>query len=436
MSENQIIGAVASAILLVLMFLGIPIWLCMILVGAVGYVCVGGTGVLTTMGLTALGSVENYTFAVMPVFLLMGEFADISGMMKDAYRAANILLGRLRGGLAMASLVGAGAFSLVSGSSMACSAIMTRIALPQLMDHKYDPGLATGALSAGGTLGNLIPPGFLIVLYCIMTNVSLAKLFVALYVPGFLLLVMYMIQIYIQCTINPSLGPGAAHGFTWKEKLVGSTGMASVTIVFILTLGGIQFGVFTPNEAASVATVFVFFYALWKRTLTGQNLFKACRSTISTTGMGLAILIGAQVFNVFIATSGLPQAIASWMVALGLSKLGVIVIIMVVYFIMGIPMNGTTILLLTLPILLPILKTYDINLIWFGVLAITQCELANISPPVGMNLFVVAAMGKPFGISMATVFRGAMPFMWTCVLFVVLLVAFPQISLFLVGMMR
>ena len=159
MSENQIIGAIGSMILLVLIFLGMPVWLCMMLVGAVGYVVIGGTGVVTTMGLTALGSVENYTFAVMPVFLLMGEFADISGMMKEAYRSANILLGRLRGGLAMASVVGAAAFSLVSGSSIACSAIMTRISLPQLMAHKYDPGLATGALTAGGTLGNLIPPG-------------------------------------------------------------------------------------------------------------------------------------------------------------------------------------------------------------------------------------------------------------------------------------
>jgi C4-dicarboxylate transporter, DctM subunit len=436
MTENQLIGAIGSIIMMVIMFFGLPIWLCMTLLGVVGYVIIGGAGVVTAMGLTALGSVENYTFAVMPVFLLMGELADISGMMKEAYRSANILLGRLRGGLAMASLVGAAAFSLVSGSSMACSAIMTRIALPQLMEHKYDPGLATGALTAGGTLGNLIPPGVLIVLYCIMTDVSLAKLIVALYVPGFLLMFMYIIQIYIQCTINPALGPAAGRGFTWREKLAGSTGMVSVTVVFILTLGGIQFGVFTPNEAASVATVFVFFYALWKRALTGQNLLTACINTIATTGMGLAILIGAQIFNIFIATSGLPQALADWLVGLGLSKVSVVVIIMVVYFILGIPLNGTTILLLTLPILLPVLNAYKINLIWFGVLAITQCELASISPPVGMCLFIVAAMGKPFGISMATVFRGAMPFMWTCVLFVVLLIAFPQLSLFLVEMMR
>jgi tripartite ATP-independent transporter DctM subunit len=417
------------------MFLQVPIWLCMLLVGVVGYVLIGGGGVVTTLGLTALGSVENYTFAVMPVFLLMGEIGDLSGMMRDAYRSANIWLGRLRGGLAMASLVGAGLFSLVSGSSLACSAIMTRIALPQLMQYKYDPGLAAGALAAGGTLGNLIPPGFLIVLYCIMTDVSLGKLFVALYVPGFLLMFMYMVQIYIQCTFKPSLGP-AARSFSWTEKLKSSTGLMAVTVVFVLTLGGIQFGVFTPNEAASVSTVFVLVYALWKRTLTGQNLFRACRNTVSTTGMGLAILIGAQVFNVFIAASTLPQALIDWMVSLQLSKLSVIVIIMVLYFIMGIPMNGTTILLLTLPILLPVLKMYKIDLIWFGVLAITQCELANISPPVGMNLFVVAAMGKPFGISMATVFRGSLPYMWTCVLFVVLLVLFPQISLFLVQAMR
>jgi C4-dicarboxylate transporter DctM subunit len=431
----ELVGALGVGVLLLFMFLGLPIWVSMVLVGAVCYPLAGGTAVMEALVMTVTATVQDYTFAVMPVFLLMGEFADISGMMREAYRSANIWLGRLPGGLAMASVFGAAAFSLVSGSSMACSAIMTRIALPQLMEHKYEPGLATGALTAGGTLGNLIPPGILIVIYAVMTEISLGKLFVACYVPGFLLLLMYMVQIYIQCKLKPSLGP-VTRKFTWKEKLVGTKGMMAVMIVFIITLGGIQFGIFTPNEAASISTVVVFFYALMRKTVSGQSLRQAFGNTLVTTGMAYAILIGAQIFNMFIAVSMLPQALADWMVGLHLSKLGVIVLIMVVYFILGIPMNGMTILFLTLPILLPVLNAYKIDLIWFGVLAITQCELANISPPIGMNLFVVAAMGKPFGISMATVFRGSMPYMWTCVLFVVILVAFPQISLFLVNMMK
>ena len=204
----------------------------------------------------------------------------------------------------------------------------------------------------------------------------------------------------------------------------------------MITLGGIQFGVFTPNEAASVSTVFVFLYALVRKTLNGQNLLQAFKNTLVTTGMAFAILIGANIFNVFIAISGLPQALAAWLIGLHLSALGVVILIMVVYFILGIPMNALTILLLTLPIFLPVLNAYHIDLIWFGVLAIIQCELANLTPPVGMNLFVVAAMAKPRGISMGTVFRGSIPFCVTCVVFIVLLIAFPQISLFLVSQMK
>ncbi len=435
----ELVGGIGIGVLLLLMFLGLPVWLCMYLVGFVGFLLVRGDaglpGALAVVAESAFSSLFSYTFAVLPVFLLMGEFANISGMMGDAYRSVNIWLGKIPGGLAMASVTGAAAFSLVSGSSLACAAIMTRIALPQLLDHKYDPALATGALAAGGTLGNLIPPGILLVIYAIMAEVSLGKLFVACYVPGFLLAFMYMVQIYIQCKLNPSLGPSAG-GSTWKEKLFATKGLVSVAIVFGLTLGGIQFGVFTPNEAASISTVFVFLFALTRKTLNGHNLLESFKNTLVTTGIALAILIGAGIFNIFIALSGLPRELADWLIGLNLSQLGLIILIMIVYFLMGIPMNAITILLLTLPILLPVLNAYHIDLIWFGVLAIIQCELANLSPPVGMNLFVVAAMVKPKGITMATVFRGAIPFCVTCVVFLILLIAFPPIAMFLVTQMK
>ena len=432
----ELVGAIAIGVLLLLMFLGLPIWISMILVGSVGIaMTAGGDKVLPAIGLLARSTVSDYTFAVMPVFLLMGEFADMSGMMRDAYRSANILLGALRGGLAMASVVGAAAFSLVSGSSMACSAIMARIALPKLLDYNYDPGLATGALAAGGTLGNLIPPGVIIVVYAIMTESSISKLYVACYIPGFLLTFMYMAQIYVQCRLDPSKGRPAGSS-SWKDKLFAIKGLAAVIVVFGLTLGGIQFGVFTPTEAASISTVFVFFLAMIRRTLTGKSVLMAFKSTLVTTGMALALLVGAQIFNNFMAFSRLPQVLAGWLIGLNLSQLGLIILIMVVYFIIGIPMNGMTILLLTLPILLPVLKSFNVDLIWFGVLAIAQCELANLTPPVGMNLFVVAAIAKPQGISMGTVFRGSIPFCVTCVVFIVLVIAFPQIALFLVNLMK
>jgi tripartite ATP-independent transporter DctM subunit len=432
----ELVGTVAIGVMLLLLFLGLPVAICLILVGSVGYaVIVGGNQALMMVALTASSTLSSYTFAVFPVFLLMGELGDISGMMTEAYDAMNTWLGKVRGGLAMASVVGASLFSCVSGSSISCAAVMTRVAVPSLLKHKYDPGLATGALAAGGTLGNLVPPGVLLVLYAIMADVSLGKFFVACYLPGFLLTFMYVVQIYIQCKLNPSLGPGTSSTI-WKEKLFAIKGIAPVVIVLIAFLGGIQFGVFTPNEGASVCTVFVFLYALIRKTLNGQNLLQVFKNTLVTTGMALAILIGANIFNVFIATSGLAQALAVWLTELHLSSLNVVILIMVIYFIVGIPMDPLPMLMLTIPIFLPVLKAYQIDLLWFGVLAIVQFELANLTPPVGMYLFVVAQMVKKNGISMGTVFRGSVPFCVTCVVFIVLLIAFPQIALFMVSLMK
>jgi tripartite ATP-independent transporter DctM subunit len=434
--DPELVGAVAIGVMLLLLFLGLPVAICLILVGSVGYsIIVGAKQALTMVALTTSSTLSSYTFAVFPVFLLMGELGDISGMMNEAYDATNIWLGRLRGGLAMASVAGASLFSCVSGSSISCAAVMTKVAVPSLLKHKYDPGLATGALAAGGTLGNLVPPGVILVLYAIMTEVSLSKFFVACYLPGFLLTFMYMVQIYIQCKLNPLLGPGTSSS-TWKEKLFAIKGIGPVVIILIAFLGGIQFGVFTPNEGASVCTVFVFLYALYRKTLNGQNLLQAFKNTLVTTGMALAILIGASIFNVFIATSGLAEALAEWLTGLHLSALGVVILIMVAYFILGIPLDPLPMLMLTIPIFLPVLRAYDIDLLWFGVLAIVQFEFANLTPPVGMYLFVVAQMVKANGISMGTVFRGSIPFCVTCGVFIALLIAFPQIALFMVGLMK
>lgn len=435
--SREMVGAVAFCVMLVLMFLGLPVGICLILVGAAGFaILVGFNQALTMVALAVSSTTMDYTFAVLPVFLLMGELADISGMMNEAYNALSTLLGKLRGGLAMASVLGAAAFSAVSGSSIACAAVTVRAALPQLIAHKYDPGLATGALAAGGTLGNLIPPGILLVIYAIMTEVSLGKFFIACYIPGFLLTFLYMIQIYVQCKINPSLGPPAAISSSWKAKMIATKGLAPVLIVLIATLGGIQFGVFTPNEAASVCTMFIFLWALFRKTLRGQTLLQAFKNTLITTGMAFAILIGANIFTFFAAVSHLPQALATWLMGFNLSQLGIVIIIMVVYFILGIPLDPMTMLLLTLPIFLPVLVAFRVDLLWFGVLAIAQCELAQLTPPVGMDIFVVAAVAKPMGISMNTVFRGSIPFCITCTVFIALLVAFPQISLFLVSQMK
>jgi tripartite ATP-independent transporter DctM subunit len=401
-------------------------------IGLAGYAILCGTHkALVMVGMTPYSTIASYILSVLPVYLLMGEFADVSGMMRDSYRAANAWLGNLPGGLAMASILGAGLFSTVSGSSMACAAIMTRISLPSLLDeYKYDPRLATGALCAGGTLGNLVPPGIAFVFYALMSDTSIGKLYVAALLPGIILAVMYLIQIYIQCKLNPLLGPRGGRT-TWKEKLFATKDVMALAIVFLLVMGGIWFGIFTPTEAGAIGTVFTFLFSLFRRTLNRQNLIQVLKNTLSISGMAFAIIIGAQIFNNFVMISGLSEALAKWVIDLKLSPLGVIILIMIVYFILGTAMDTTTMIFLTLPIFLGLVNALGIDLIWFGVLVIIQVELSNISPPVGMNLFVVAGMVKERNISMGTIFWGVLPFCLTMVLFTAIMVAFPQISLFL-----
>jgi C4-dicarboxylate transporter, DctM subunit len=432
----EALGVTGVIALLVIMFLGIPIGVTMILIGGVGiFILTNGQTTLTGFLSSFTSVAGDYTFAILPVFMIMSELADMSGMMADGYDAARVWLARIPGGLAMASVAGAAGFSCVSGSSTACTAIMSRVAIPQLLRYKYDPRLATGAVAAGGTLGNIIPPGGVLVVYAMMTSVSLGKLFIACYIPGFLLTFMYMVQIFIQVKLNPALGP-LAESPTWKERLFVLRKTVAILIVFLMVFGGIQLGVFTPNEAASIATVFVFFYALARRTMHGQNLLQAFKYTASSTGMIIAILVGARFFGVFMSVSGVSQALAEWVAAFNLSSLGVLILIMILYYILAFPLDAMSLLLVTLPVLLPVIKANNIDLIWFGVLAITQCELGNLTPPVGMCLFVVGGMVKPFGISMSAVFRGAMPFVLTGLVFLILLIAFPQISLFLVTQMK
>ena len=431
----EIIGLIALCIMLILLFLGLPVGVCMILIGLVGSIILrGANSSFHMVGLWTISSM-NYTLALLPLFLLMGELANISGMMRDAFRTANAWMGHIGGGLAMASIFGAAAFSAVSGNSTACAAIMTRVALPQLLKYKYDPALATGALAAGGTLGNLIPPGILLVFYAVMTEASLGKLFIACIVPGILLMTMYMIQIYVLCKIKPSMGP-AAPDVPWRVKIRELQYIVALFVVFVIVMGGIWTGAFTPNESAGIGTLVVFIYALAKRTLTGQNLTQAFKSSIITSGMAFAIFIGANMFSSFITLSRLPETLAMWIVQMNLSPMGLIIILMLVYFILGIPLNAVTMLMLTIPIILPLLNAFHIDLIWFGVLVVIQMELANLTPPVGMNLFIVSAMAKPRGISMATVFRGAWPFCVNMLVFNALLIMFPQIAMFLVDAMK
>ena len=321
----ELVGVIGMVVMLVLMFLGVHIAVTLALVGIVGYAMIHGVDkALTMAGMMPFSVISSYTMALFPVYLLMGELADVSGMMRDSFRAANAWVGNCRGGLAMASIVGAGFFAAVSGSSVACSAIMTRLSLPSLLEHKYHPKLATGALAAAGTLGNLIPPGIGLVIYAVMSETSLGKLYVAVFIPGILLTVMYMIQIHIQCRLNPSLGPPGGRT-TLKQKVFAVKYAAPTAILFIIVMGGIWFGVYTANEAGAIGTVGAFLYALYRRTINGQTLAQAFKNTLGIAGMIFAVIISAEIFSNFVVISGLSQALARWVIGLNLPPVGVVI---------------------------------------------------------------------------------------------------------------
>lgn len=436
--NTELVGAIGLVIMLFLMFLGIPIAVCMCLVGIVGYGILGGIpAALSLTGIVPFSVIASYSISVLPVFILLGEFAAISGMMSDAYRAANVWMRNLPGGLASASILGAALFSAVSGSSMACAAMMTQVSLPSLLKYKYNPSLATGALAAGGTLGNLIPPGIGFVFYALLSDSSLGRLYTAALIPGVMLTLMYVLQITLQCKLKPSLAPYRDENVaTWKDRIFALKYTWSIVVVFLSVMGGIWFGVFTVTEAGSFGTLLAFLYAVSRKVINGRTLVQSFNNTAKICGMGFAVMVGAQIFTYFITISGLNQALAEWVVSLHLSTIGVVIIIMVIYFLLGIAMDTLSMILLTLPIFLPLLNSLNIDLIWFGVLVIIQMELSNITPPVGMNLFIVSAMVKDKGISMGMVFKGALPFCVTMLVFNALLIIFPQIALFLVNTMR
>ena len=323
----------------------------------------------------------------------------------------------------------------LSGSSTACSAILTKLSLPSLLEHKYQPKLATGALAAAGTLSNLIPPSIGLVIYAVMSETSLGKLYIATMVPGILLTLMFMIQIHIQCRLNPSLGPPGG-STTMKQKVFGIKYAAPTVILFLIVMGGIWFGVYTANEAGAVGTLGAFLYGLYRRTINGQTLTRAFKNCLSIAGMIFAVIISAEIFSNFVVISGLSQGLARWVVGLNLPPVGVVICIMVVYMIVGTAMDTLTMILITLPFFIPLMNQLGIDLVWFGILVVIQMELSQITPPVGLNLFVVAGMVKEKNISMGTVFSGAWPFCYTMVIFNAVIIAFPKIAMFLPTTMK
>lgn len=428
------IGILGGILLFVFIALGLPIGVSMGAVAVVGLALVTNVeAALSRLAHTAFSMTANYLTAVIPLFVFMGELAYISGLTREAYSATYKWLGRLPGGLAMATIGGCAGFAAVCGSSEATALTIGSFALPEMRQHKYDPRLALGSIAAGGTLGILIPPSMAFVLYGLITEQSIGKLFLAGVFPGILLASLFMITIYIIAKRNPLMGPAGGET-SWREKLTAFRDIWGVVILFLVVMGGIYGGILTPTEAAAAGAFSAFLIALVRRRVTRQNVITSFMNTLIVTGFVFVIIIGAVLFGYFMVASGVSIALADFVSSLPVSPLGILICILILYVILGCLMDAFAMVLITMPILYPVVLSLGFDPIWFGVLIVIMMEMGMITPPIGMNVFVIKGIARD--VPMYTIFEGAFPFVLAMAVCVAIVIAFPQIALFLPNVMK
>ena len=439
--SNLEIGILSFPALLVLIFLRVPIGLAMFITGFVGYFLVTGD---TRMPMARLKSAAYSTFAseslaVIPMFLLMGYFATIGGMSKALFKAAEAFLGHRKGGVGIAAIASCAGFGAICGSSLATAATMGRVALPELKRFGYHGGISTALLAAGGTLGILIPPSVVLVIYAILAEQNIAKLFLAAFVPGLLAAIGYMIVIRIYVHLYPERA-GTAERVPMAQRFRLLASVWPVLLVFAAVVGGIYGGIFTPTEAAAVGTIATAALAVASRELDLKGLAHAVFGAAEATAMIFLILLGADVLNAFLALSQMPQALAGWVLESGLTPAAVLIGIILIYLVLGCVMDSLSMILLTIPIFLPIVMGLDFwglnptdKAIWFGILALMVVEIGLITPPVGMNVFIINSLARD--IPMRETFRGVLPFLTSDGVRIILLALFPGLSLWLVHLL-
>ena len=429
------LAAWSFPILLLMIFIRIPIGLSMLVCGLVGAGIVYGsaTPILNQLKQVTYSTFSNYSLSVIPLFLLMGQFAALGGLSQALFKAAEAWIGHRKGGVAMAAVGACAGFGAICGSSLATAATMGQVALPELKRAGYAGGIATATLAAGGTLGILIPPSVVLVIYAILTEQNIAKLFLAAFVPGILAAIGYMIVIAIYARVRPK-EMGTIPALPMSERWKATVKVWPVMVIFLAVVGGIYTGLFTPTEGAAVGAFGTGFAAWMAGGLNRKTLLGAVLGTAIATGMIFMIVLGAGVYNTFLALSQLPQEAASMVGGSGLNPWVVLVAILVIYVILGCFMDSLSMILLTIPVFFPIVTALDFGLppeefaIWFGILVLIVVEVGLITPPVGMNLFVINSMAKDVPI-MAT-YRGVMPFVLSDVIRTAILVAFPSITVF------
>lgn len=428
------VGIIGTVAVFLLLFLGMPIAFSLMLVGFLGISYLASVqAALPVAARTVYEVSAHYPYTVIPLFVVMGGFAGSSGITRELYQTFDKWFRKLPGGLGVATIGACAGFAAVSGSSVATAATLGTVALPEMRRFNYSPRLATGSIAAGGTLGFLIPPSIGFVVYGMLTEQSIGKLLIAGMLPGIILAAAYIAIVVLQVKMTPSLAPASPEPVSWKEKISALAGVWETLAVFLLVMGGIYLGFFTPTEAGAIGATALFLTALVKRKLTWRNLFASLQEAVRISVMVLFLVSGANVFSYFLALSTIPMQVTAWVSELVVSAYVILTIVVVIYLFLGCFLDAISMMVLTMPVIFPVILNLGYDPIWFGVIAVLMMEAGLITPPMGLNIFTVAGVAKDTPLE--EIFRGALPFLLSIFVIVVIVTVFPQIALFLPGMM-
>jgi C4-dicarboxylate transporter, DctM subunit len=423
------IGALGVLALFTLLLLRVPVWIALTIVGFVGNIIMTGSqGAIALAGTVPFDVASAYTLSVIPLFILMGEVASETRLSSDLFSAARVILSGIRGGLAVATLVASACFGALCGSSVATAATMTRIALPEMRKAGYDPGLAAGSLAAGGSLGILIPPSIILVIYGAIAEQSVPRLFAAGLIPGLILTSLYTSVAIAMAHWRKDYAP-AGPSLPLKERLAALKQPWQFMTLFLVTIGGIYGGVFSPTEAASIGAFGAITIGALSRRITVPSLLRAFENAVVTSGLLFVIVMGASLFSSFMVQTRLPDLLADGARALHLPAAGVTVLIVVAYIVLGCFLEGIGMVLITVPVFLPLVKQFGYDAVWFAIIVVVVVEVGLIHPPVGMNLFVIQANAPDLKIT--SIYRGIVPFLLAPLILIILLFFFPQLALWL-----
>ena len=432
--DTNVVALVGFLALFGLMLARVPVGMAMGLVGVTGFgYIVGSTPAIKMIGQTSMRTVTDFNFAVVPMFLLMGSFATTSGMSRELFRAANAFLGHRRGGLGIATIAACGGFAAICGSSVATAATFSRVAYPEMRRFKYPQSFSTGVIAAGGTLGIMIPPSTVFAVYGLITEQDVGKLFIAGVLPGLLAVAMYMITVTLIGHARPGFLPRGERT-PWPERLSALKDVWATLLLFVFVIGSIYGGLATATEAAGMGAAGAFIIGLARRRLSRADIRRSLLEATRTTAAVFTVLIGAVLFGYFLTVTQTPQKITALLTGLGLGPYGVLVLLMVFYLVLGCLMDALSMVILTIPIIFPVITSLGFDPIWFGVVIVMTVELGLIHPPVGMNIFVIKSVIEDVKIS--TIFYGVLPFIATDILRLIILIAFPAIALYLPSQMK